>query len=192
MDERPPRGAITELAARWGEGDQDALHRLMEIVYDDLRQIAHRQLGAGAGSAVELDTTALVHEAYLRLSSMDRSAWTTRSHFFAFCAKAMRRIVVDFARRHRAEKRGGARVRVPLQENHAVLGGNLDDVLAVEDAVSRLELRSERMARIVECRFFGGMSVDETAEALGLSARTVAREWMRARAYLRHALEDPA
>lgn len=189
MEERPPQGAITELAARWGRGDREALHSLMDLVYEDLRVIAHQQLGQG-GRGVGLDTTALVHEAYLRFAGIEESTWPTRSHFFAFCAKAMRRIVVDFARRHGAQKRGGTRIRVPLDDGLAVSEEDLAEVLAVEEALGRLEQRSERMARIVECRFFGGMSVEETAEALETSVRTVQREWTRARAYLRQALSE--
>ena len=189
MEERPEQGAITELAARWGAGDRAALDRLMDLVYQDLRVIAHQQLGRG-GRDMGLDTTALVHEAYLRVAAIEQSVWPTRSHFFAFCAKAMRRIVVDFARRRGAQKRGGTRVRVPLEDGLAVTESDVANVLAVEEALGRLEQRSDRMARIVECRFFGGMSMAETAEALDTSVRTVEREWTRARAYLRRSLGE--
>jgi len=180
-------GEITRLAARWSAGDREAFQSLIELVYDELRELAHRSMGSSRPDAV-LDTTVLVHEAYLRLARVEGSAWPSRAHFFSFCARAMRRIVIDFARRQAAEKRGGARVQVPLAADAAVTGADLAEVLAVEDALARLEQRNGRMARIVECRFYGGMSTAETAEALATSTRTVEREWARARAYLQQAL----
>jgi len=182
-----PSGEITQLVARWSEGDEGAFERLIELVYDDLRRIAHRHLALGAPDAV-LDTTVLVHEAYLRLAGTGEAAWPGRAQFFAFCSTAMRHILIDFARRRKAEKRGGTRVRVPLVEDTASVDANIEEILVVEDALARLEQRNVRMARIVECRYFGGMSNPETAEALDLSVRTVEREWARAKAYLRQAL----
>lgn len=186
-----PPDAITRLVAGWGRGEEGAFERLIELVYDDLRAIAHRQLKLGAPDAV-LDTTVLVHEAYVHLARVDEAAWGGRAQFFALCSVAMRRILIDFARRRRAKKRGGTRVRVPLREDTASVDANIEEVLVVEEALSKLEERSPRMARIVECRFFGGMANSETAEALGLSLRTVEREWARARAYLRQALSEGA
>ncbi len=182
-----PMGEITHLVSEWSRGEEGAFDRLIEFVYDDLRQIAHHHLGLGPRDAI-LDTTVLVHEAYLRLAGVDEGTWAGRAQFFAFCSKAMRRILIDFARRRKAEKRGGVRLQVPLEENTAAVEANIEEILAVEDALTKLEGRNERMARIAECRFFGGMSVGETAEALGTSKRTVEREWSRARVYLRHAL----
>lgn len=180
---------ITALAARWGAGDPQALQRLIEVVYDELRALAHRSISSSRPDAV-LDTTVLVHEVYLRLARMEVSAWPSRAHFFSFCSTAMRRIVIDYARRHSAGKRGGGRIQVPLTPEMAVTAGDVAEVLAVERALTELEQRNSRMARIVECRFFGGMSAAETAEALSTSLRTVEREWSRARAYLRAALAE--
>lgn len=182
------RGEITRLASQWSDGDEHAFDRLIELVYDDLRRLAHHHLELGARDAV-LDTTALVHEAYLKLAKLEDGTWRGRAQFFAFCSKAMRRILIDYARRRQAAKRGGTRVRVPLVEDVAAVDTDVSEILAVEDALQRLEQRNVRMSRIVECRFFGGMSVRETAEALNTSTRTVEREWARARAYLYRALE---
>lgn len=180
-------GEITRLASAWGRGEEGALDRLIEVVYDDLRALARRHLRVGERDAL-VDTTVLVHEAYLRLAGVDGATWESRAQFFAFCSKAMRRILIDFARRRKAEKRGGTRVRVPLSDDAATVEGQIDDILLVDEVLRRLESRSPRMAGVVECRFFGGLSVDETAEALDTSPRTVEREWTRARTYLRRAL----
>lgn len=191
MDPQSRRGEITRLASAWSQGEEGALDRLIELVYDDLRVIAHKHLGLGDRDAV-VDTTVLVHEAYLRLAGAQAGAWESRAHFFAFCSKAMRRILIDFARRRRAEKRGGTRVRVPLDEDTATVDAGVEEVLVVEDVLRRLEARSPRMAQVVECRFFGGLSMAETAEVLGASVRTVERDWRRARTYLKAALTDEA
>lgn len=185
--DREAAGEITELVQRWSAGDRDAFDRLIELVYDDLRRIAHKHLEVGS-RANTVDTTALVHEAYLKLVPVEGGSFASRAQFFAFCSKAMRRILIDFARRRTAEKRGGGAVRVPLTEDAAVVDAEAMRILGVEDALQELEKRDERMARIVECRFFGGMSVPETAEALETSSRTVERDWARARAYLYRAL----
>jgi RNA polymerase sigma factor (TIGR02999 family) len=184
----PTAHEITRLVSRWSDGDDNAFERLIELVYDDLRAIARRHLRVGARDTV-VDTTVLVHEAYLKLASVEGGEWEGRAQFYAFCSKAMRRTLIDFARRRSAGKRGGDRVRVVLRDDMATVDGDIAELLAVEDVLRRLEERNERMARIVECRFFGGMSVPDTAEALGASVRTVEREWTRARAYLRQALE---
>lgn len=189
VDGAASAGEITRLAERWGAGDPDALERLITLVYDELRELAHHSIRRGRPDTV-LDTTVLVHEAYLRMARLEASAWPSRAHFFAFCSTAMRRIVIDYARRRGAAKRGGERIRVPLAADTAVSDRDVAEVLAVEDALVRLEQRSPRMARIVECRFFGGMTVDETAEALATSRRTVEREWLRARVYLQQELAD--
>lgn len=180
---------ITRLLSGWSGGDEDSFDRLIELVYDDLKRIAHRHLRSGAPHTV-VDTTVLVHEAYVKIAGVDDAEWEGRAQFFAFCSKAMRRILIDFARRKQSEKRGGDRVRVPLRDDAAAIDTDIAELLTIEDALRRLEERNERMARIVECRFFGGMSVKDTAEALDTSVRTVEREWTRARAYLRQALRD--
>lgn len=183
------RGEITRLARRWGEGDEEAFDRLVELVYDDLRRIARHHLDAGARGGT-VDTTALVHEAYMKLARVEGGVWDGRAQFFAFCSKAMRRILIDYARRRSAAKRGGARFRVPLTEDAAVVDAEVTRMLGIDQALRRLEEHDARMGRIVECRFFGSMSVADTAEALGTSTRTVEREWARARAYLHEALEE--
>jgi RNA polymerase sigma factor (TIGR02999 family) len=183
------RGEITRLARRWSEGDEEAFDRLVELVYDDLRRIAHHHLDAGARSGT-VDTTALVHEAYLKLARVEGGAWDGRAQFLAFCSKAMRRILIDYARRRSAAKRGGARIQVPLTEDAAVVEAEVTRMLGIDEALRDLERHDERMGRIVECRFFGGMSVADTAEAAGISTRTVEREWARARAYLHDALQE--
>lgn len=188
MDDSP--GDITRLVERWSEGEPGAFDQLIERVYDDLKRIAHHHLELGARSGT-IDTTVLVHEAYLKLADVDEGAWRGRAEFFAFCSKAMRHILVDYARRKKAAKRGGSRIRVPLREDVATVDtDDLEELLALDDALEQLEHNSSRMARIVECRFFGGMSVPETAEALGTSTRTVERDWARARAYLHEALAE--
>lgn len=137
-----------------------------------------------------VDTTALVHEAYLKLARVEGGVWDGRAQFFAFCSKAMRRILIDYARRRTAAKRGGTRVRVPLTEEAATVDAEVTRMLGIDQALRRLEEHDARMGRIVECRFFGGMSVADTAEALDTSTRTVEREWARARAYLHEALQE--
>lgn len=178
---------ITTLAQQWSAGDEGALEKLIELTYPKLRQIAKRHLAAG-GADPTIDTTALVHEAFIRFRGNQDGIWPSRAHFFAFCSKVMRRVLIDYARRRRSEKRGGALVRVPLTDDAAAVDAQVVDMLQVEEALGFLAERSERMARVVECRFFGGMSIDETAEVLDTSPRTVVREWTKARAYLLRAL----
>lgn len=189
------RGDITRLARSWSEGDENAFDQLMELVYDDLRRIARSHVRRGMGSDT-VNTTALVHEVYLKLAGVEDSEWQGRAQFYAFCSKAMRRVLIDYARERKAEKRGGQRVRVPLTPESAVVESEVTEVLALDQALKALEAKDRRMARIAECRFFGGLSVSETAEALSVSTRTVEREWARARGYLYHLLDadrsDPA
>ena len=185
------KGEITQLAERWSAGDDDAFDRLMALVYDDLRAIARSHLRRNRRDG--LDTTALVHEAYLKLARVEEGSWRDRAQFFAFCSRAMRRILIDHVRRRHAQKRGGFRIHVPLTPDSAAVESAPTDLLALEEALSELERHDPRMARVVECRFFGGMSVPETAQALGTSPRTVHRSWTRARAYLYEALRpEPA
>jgi RNA polymerase sigma factor (TIGR02999 family) len=184
------RGEITRLVEQWSSGDEEALRRLIDLVYDDLRRIAHRHIRADRSDHT-IQTTALVHEAYVKLVEQQDGVWPSRGHFFAFASRAMRHILIDYARRRQALKRGGARIRVPLTEGVDVADAEIAELLTLDAALERLAQHSERMARIVECRFFGGLSVAETAETLGLSIRTVERDWTRARVYLREAM-DPA
>jgi RNA polymerase sigma factor (TIGR02999 family) len=185
------RPEITRLAQRWSAGDEQAFDELIRRVYPELRMLAHRQL-RHAGRDPTVSTTVLVHEAYLKLAGVDGAEWQDRAHFFAFCATVMRHILVDFARRGGAERRGGERVRVELTDDAAAVESPVLEILALNQALDRLAERNQRMARIVECRFFGGMSVSETAEAIASTPRTVEREWARARAYLHHALAEAA
>lgn len=179
---------VTRLVERWSQGDEGALDRLVELAYDDLRVIARRHL-RNAPADQTIGTTVLVNELYMRLAGVTEASWGGRAQFFAFCSKAMRRILIDYARRQSALKRGGARIRVPLTDNAAAVEAEVAELLAVDEALEVLAAHSERMARIVECRFFGGLSMPETAEAVGAPIRTVEREWARARAYLSQLLE---
>lgn len=181
------RGEITRLVEQWSSGDEEAFRRLIDLVYDDLRRIAHRHIRADR-SGHTIQTTALVHEAYVKLAQQQDGAWPSRGHFFAFASRAMRHILIDYARRRQALKRGGARIRVPLTEGVDVADVEIAELLTLDAALDKLAHHSERMARIVECRFFGGLSVAETAETLDLSIRTVERDWTRARIYLQQAM----
>lgn len=178
---------VTVLARRWSAGDERAFGELVRRVYPDLRRLAHRQI-RGPDRDRAVSTTVLVHEAYLKLARADGEEWRDRAHLFAFCSKVMRHILVDIARRRSARRRGGGWVRVTLDEGTAAVERSALDVLVLDEALERISEQNERMGRIIECRFFGGMSVAETAEALGVSSRTVEREWARARVYLQHAL----
>lgn len=171
------------------EGDTDALRRLVPLVYDDLRAIAHGRI-SGERNDHTLDTTAVVHEAYVRLVEGEGRAWRDRAHFFAVASRVMRHILIDYARMKGAKKRGGGVVPIPLGEVDAGRAPDFVDVLELHDALERLSMHDERLERIVECRFFGGMSMEETAEALGVSVRTANRDWRRARAYLYDALRS--
>jgi len=174
---------LPELVRRWNEGEQDVLDEIVELLYDDLRIIAHRHLTLERDDHT-LSTTALVHEAYVKLSERTGSVWQGRSQFFALVSKVMRHLLIDYARRRHSLRRGGNEIHVPLDEGRAGVDSELVELLSLDQALDRLEERNERMARIVECRFFGGMPHSEIADAIGVSTRTVERDWMRARAYL--------
>lgn len=181
-----PEG-VTGLLQAWSGGDREAGERLISLVYDELRRQAARHLRRERREHT-LRPTALVHEAYLRLMAQRNVAWPSRSHFFAMAAKVMRHILVDHARRHRAAKRTGSWCRVSLDEADAVAVAPRPDVdlLAMEEALGELAALDAAQARVVELRFFGGLSVEETAEVLGVSAATVKREWRTARLWLHH------
>ncbi|MCA8952974.1 MAG: sigma-70 family RNA polymerase sigma factor [Planctomycetes bacterium] len=167
-------------------GDPAAVDRLLPHVYADLRELA-RRVHRGAANAT-LQPTALVHEAYLRLVGND-GAFNDRVHFMSVAAIAMRQILVDYARNRRAQKRGGDRELVALQDSDAAVDGADVDIVALDDALSRLERLDERQARIVTLRYFGGLTVEETAERVGVSPRTVKADWQMARRWLRRALD---
>jgi RNA polymerase sigma factor (TIGR02999 family) len=153
------------------------------VVYDQLKQLAAQQLRRENGDHT-LQTTDLVHEAYLKLSGLERIEWKNRAQFFALAAQAMRRVLVDYALSRRAAKRGGDQRQVPLEEAELVSEAQAAEVLALHDALSDLERMQPRLAQVVECRYFAGLSIEETAAAIGTSAATVKRDWTVARAWL--------
>jgi RNA polymerase sigma factor (TIGR02999 family) len=178
-------GEITRALAALRRGEGGAMERLMELVYQDLRRKAHFQLGARGGT---LSTTALVHETYLRLAAA-KPDWQDRHHFFNVAAKAMRQIVIDFARERMAQKRGGGRAPIELEEGMAAVESRAEELLTIEAALRRLEAEDGRLARVVELRFFGGLTVEEIADVLGVDPRTVKRDWQKALSLLRSYLE---
>jgi RNA polymerase sigma factor (TIGR02999 family) len=173
---------ITDLLLAARGGDPGATDRLYAAVYDDLRWIAHRQL-QGERPGHTLGTTGLVHETYMRLVDLDQIEWGDRGHFFRAAAGAMRRILVDYAGKHRAARRGGG-LSAGLLDANAAAAARSDMLVALDEALERLAGLSQRMVQVVECRFFGGLTEDETAEALGVTTRTVQRDWAKARAWL--------
>ena len=178
---------ITELLLQLTAGRSEAMDRLFPLVYDQLRRIAHNQL-QDERTGHTLGTTGLVHETYLKLVDQTRAEWRDRGHFFRVASMAMRRILVDYARRYRALRRGGGLIRVELDDEGVAAEADGDErgerLLAVEDALARLAAVEPRLSQVVECRYFGGLTDEETAEALGMSLRTVERDWAKARAWL--------
>lgn len=177
-------GNVTQLLMEWRNGDRQALDALIPVVYDELRAIARRYMNRER-SGHTLQTAALINEAWLRLVDKQDIAWQNRTHFFAISARIMRNLLVDHARARQMEKRGGGAVQVSL--NEAIAGSEPEmtvDMLSLDEALTRLAEFDERKARIVELRFFGGLSADETAEALDLSEITIKREWLKAKAWL--------
>ena len=183
-----PEGAVTRLLAALRRGDRGALDQLMPLVYRELHERAHRQLAAHRPGET-LDTTALVNEAYLKLVDAASAGWQDRAHFFAVASKVMRQIIVDYARRSAAKKRGG-RVGAPLLDSREEIAAPVRaaELVELDEALKDLERLDERLSRIVELRFFGGLSVEEAAEVLDVSPRTVKRDWRKARALLYEAM----
>jgi RNA polymerase sigma factor (TIGR02999 family) len=178
------RGEVTTLLRAWSGGDADAFERVLPLVYDELHRMAARYL-VGERSSISLQATALVNELCLRLLGWDPVHWQNRRHFFGVSAQMMRRVLVDIARRRRAERRGGPdMVRVPLDTIDVPASEPGADLLEVDMALQMLAAEDPRKAQVVELRFFGGLSIEETAEALGISARTVHADWAFARAWL--------
>lgn len=188
MESNGTRGAITALLHRHRAGDRDAFDAVVSLVYDHLRRVARGQLARGWPSDT-LTSTALVHEAYMQLIDEAGVDWQDRSHFFAICARAMRRTLVDHARRHGARKRADGARPLPLDGIDVGLDTQADLVLAIDEALESIERFNERLARVVECRYFAGLDEAETAAALEVSLRTAQRDWMRARAWLREELD---
>ena len=174
---------ITRLLQAWGDGDERALEQLMPLVYQELHQAAHRYMAREAPGHT-LQTTALVNEVYLRLVGTRPGKWKDRAHFFALCAKLMRRILTDFARSRRTLKRGGHKQHVPLDEALIVSQDPRADILSLHEALEHLETFDQRKSQVVELRFFGGLSVQETAGVLNVSPETVFREWRMAKDWL--------
>ena len=175
------------VAAPAGECAEGELQDLFSAVYEELRRVAHRHL-RGEQTGHTLSTTGLVHEAYLELERLKHIRWPGRAYVLAAASQAMRRILIDYAVARRAQKRGGGAVAEPLDDAVAMAVSRGDDLLALDEVLDRLAAMNERSARVIECRFFGGMSVEETAEALGTSPATVKRDWTVARAYLNREL----
>jgi RNA polymerase sigma-70 factor, ECF subfamily len=183
----PAPGEISSLLEQWSAGDAEALNRLLELLYRELRRLAHAYMRRERPGNT-LQTTAVVNELYLRLAAQRRPNSRTRAQFFGISAQLMRRILVDHARSKRYAKRGGAATRVPLEETVLLSPQNGVDVLALDQAIQRLAQVDARKARVVELRYFGGMTIEEIEGALGVSSVTVLRDWSFARAWLRREL----
>jgi RNA polymerase sigma factor (TIGR02999 family) len=176
------RDRITDLLLELRGGDPGAMDRLFSLVYEELRRIAHHQL-QGERPGHTLATTGLVHETYFKLIDQTRVEWRDRQHFFRVASWAMRRILVDYARRYQAVRRGGGLHRVSLDEQASVEERS-ETLLALDEALERLATLSQRLSQVVECRYFGGLTEEETAQALGVNVRTVQRDWAKARGWL--------
>jgi RNA polymerase sigma factor (TIGR02999 family) len=185
MQQRPEN--ITGLLARYGRGDKESLDELMPIVYDELRRQAARYLRREKAGHT-LQTTALIHEAYVRLVDQRNVQWQNRAHFFGIAAQMMRRILVDHARSKQRVKRGGSEIRVSLSDATVAVKGQDLDVVALDEALERLGQIDEQQSRVVELRFFSGLSVEETAAVMGISKSTVKRDWSMAKAWLHREL----
>jgi RNA polymerase sigma-70 factor (ECF subfamily) len=178
----PSTHDVTQLLKAWGAGDEEALKQLMPVVYEELHRAARRYM-AGERSDT-LQTTALINEAYLRLVDFQHISWQNRAHFFGVCAQLMRRILIDFARARRSQKRGANVSHIPLDEALIVSDEPAADLIALDEALKALAVIDERKSRVVELRFFGGLNVEETAEVLKVSPDTVLRDWKLAKVWL--------
>ena len=183
------RESVTELLQAHRDGTPGAFDRLVELVYPELRHVARRQLRRDRRDGRQLDTTSLVHETYLKLVDQAQIGARDRQHFLAVAARAMRQVIVDHARGRRASKRGAGADHLPLDDRYLAVERQAEHVLAINDALAQLAIVDPRLLQVVECRFFAGYSEQETADALDVSARTVERAWVRAKAWLRQAVE---
>jgi RNA polymerase sigma factor (TIGR02999 family) len=183
------RGDVTQLLDLANDGDADAMRSVLALLYGRLRVIAHRQLSREAEGHT-LETDGLVNEAFLRLLGVERMQWRDRQHVLAIAARMMRRVLIDYADRRRAGKRGGGVTAVELDETLVAVDEHVEDIRALDEALERLEAVNPRQCRVVECRFFAGLSIEETASILGLSPATVKRDWIAARAWLNRELES--
>ena len=182
------RGDITRLLSVANNGDPEAMRTVLALLHDRMRVIAHRQLAREAPGHT-LETDGLVNEAFLRMLGVERVRWRDREHLLAIAARMMRRVLIDYADRRRAEKRGGGDFVVALDEEMVAVEQYADELHALDEALERLETVNPRYSRIVECRFFAGLSIEETAEMLSLSPATVKRDWVTARAWLNRELQ---
>lgn len=189
---KAPAVDITQLLVAWRQGDPLALDALLPIVYSHLRHLAHARMRAESPGPPTLQTTALVHEAYIRLVDCDQVPWQDRAHFYAICGRLMRRILVERARARRRLKRGGSERPVMLSEEAGQVPARGEDVMAVDEALDRLAKAEPRKARVVELRYFAGLTVEETAVVIGTSAETVMRDWRLAKLWLFHELKSRA
>lgn len=185
--ETPDTQPVTELLLELRDGRAGVLDRLYPLVYEELRRVAHRAL-RGERTGHTLGTTGLVHEAYFRLVDQTRLEYRDRAHFYGIAARAMRHILVDYARRHRAAKRGGAHKVIVLDEALLGIEDRAEALVALDEALTDLEKLDPRLGQVVQCRFFGGLTEEETGEVLGVTARTVRRDWLKAKGWLYHQL----
>ena len=181
---------VTVLLRKWSEGDESALEQLTPLVYDELHRLAHQHMRREKVGHI-LQTSALVNEAYLRLVDQPRIQWESRAHFFGIAARLMRRILVDDARMRNSAKRGGSLIQVPLDDVKNLAQEQAANVIAVDDALKKLEGLDARQSQIVELRFFGGLSIEETGKVLNVSPGTVMRDWTFARAWLKTEMKAP-
>ena len=178
-----PQQRVTELLAQWSNGDNAALAELTPLIYEELRRLAHHQM-AGQRPGHTLQTTALVNEAYLRLADQTNPSWQNRAHFFAVAARAMRQILVDYARSQQSQKRGGGALKVELDEAALVSPTEAKEIIDLHEALERLATLDSRKAQVVELKYFGGLNYDEMAEVLKISRVTVRRDWEFAKVWL--------
>jgi RNA polymerase sigma-70 factor, ECF subfamily len=184
----PSPKELTQLLVDWSNGDQEAINILMPLVYEELRRLARNYMRRERPGH-SLQTSALINEVYLRLIDQKNISWKNRAHFFGISARLMRQILVDHARSHKYAKRGGDMLKVPLDEAADIGEKRASDIVALDDALKSLAVIDEQQCHIVELRFFGGLTIEETAEVLGLSHATIEREWSMARAWLRREMK---
>jgi RNA polymerase sigma-70 factor, ECF subfamily len=188
---KPSSQELTHLLLSWRQGEREALNKLIPVIYEELRRIAHSYI-RGERKGHTLQTTALVNEAYLRLLDCSKVNWQNRAHFLAVSAQLMRRILIDYARSRGYQKRGGAMERISLKESQIVSQGSDPDLLELDDALQALAVIDARKCQVVELRFFGGLTAEETAEVLGVSPDTVLRDWKLARTWLAREMKKQA
>ena len=188
-DGSPSREEVTQLLIAYGHGDRQALDRLLPMVYTELHRIAARQMRHERADHT-LNATALVHEVYLKLMDQNQVSWQNRAHFFAIAARGMRQVLISYARKHNAEKRGGGAPDTLLEGKEIALNERADELLALDEALTRLSVLDERLAQVVEYRFFGGLTIEETASVLEISTMTVKRDWNKAKAWLYRELRE--